>query len=249
MYFLTLHTVFILNENIAWLEEYIQYYINLGVEHFYFYDNSGSATTKKRNKYGFEIVENIDVDINTTILEKYKTFITYIVWQPKNSRGEIIYGQIESVKDCLKRYGATSEWIAFLDLDEFIFSEKNINLVDYLKNVKDISCIKLTQKKFLDRHLTNKKLITQEFSCIDNFKIGTEWAPKNIVKPRDFKSAKNIHTMFFKKKILVPSSDLLRFNHYNVNEKQFRFIKSFYGKNLTLNGLDEGMKRYESLFN
>ena len=35
--YLSIHTVFILNENINWLEEFIIYHLHLGVSHFYLY--------------------------------------------------------------------------------------------------------------------------------------------------------------------------------------------------------------------
>jgi len=42
-YNLSFHVIFIMNENIKWLEEFILYHSNLGFEHFYLYDNQGST--------------------------------------------------------------------------------------------------------------------------------------------------------------------------------------------------------------
>ena len=55
-YYLAFHTVFILNENIKWLDEFIYYYIYLGFNHFYLYDNTGTIGGKDNfhsgsNKY------------------------------------------------------------------------------------------------------------------------------------------------------------------------------------------------------
>lgn len=191
------HTVFILNENIKWLEEFIIYYLNLGINHFYLYDNEGSEGgdgTKTSNKYGVPINttsnEN-DQNMFKSILLKYGKYITHVLWQPRNSQNKIIYGQTESIYDCITKYGHLHEWICFLDMDEFIFSVKNVNFVDYLNALDaNISAVKLIQKKFLDRFLSKERYITQEFACINNFKIGTEWAPKNIIRCRDFISAK-----------------------------------------------------------
>ena len=253
---IAIHTVFILNENIKWLEEFIIYHINLGIEHFYLYDNDGTIGgdgTKTNNKYGFQINttsnEN-DRNIFNIILKKYKNYITHIIWQPKNNNNEIIYGQCESINDCILNYGYLYEWICFIDLDEFIFSEKNINLVNYLNSLdKNISNVKLIQKKFLDRFLSKEQFITQDFNCINNLKIGTEWAPKNIIRCKDFISISNIHNIKTKNKTIIVDTDILRFNHYNVNEKQLRWMEKFYkGNTFSINGIDDGMIRYKDLF-
>jgi hypothetical protein len=256
--FLAYHTVFILNENIKWLEEYLVYYINLGFQHFYLYNNEGSTGgngSKTFNKYGFAInttSSEKDLILFKKILQKYKNYITYIVWQPKNEKGEIIYGQVESIKDCISKYGKNNEWIAFMDLDEFIFSRNNTNLVSYLKHLdKNVSAVRLIQKKFLDRFLTKEKFITKEFRCIEGLKIGTEWAPKNIIRCSEYVTVPHIHNIVTKKKLIVPDVNVLRFNHYNVNEKQFRWIKNFYKmkNDIKINGKDYSMTRYKNILN
>jgi len=175
-------------------------YINLGFEHFYLYENEGSTGgdgNKQFNRYGFPA--NTSASENNTqlfqqLLSKYSKYITHILWQPKDNYGNIIYGHNESILDCLTKYGKDNEWIAFVDMDEFIFSEKDIHLVDYLKSLDDtISNVKLIQKKFLDRFLTGQKLITQEFGCIANLHINEGWAPKNIIRCKYFDYVNNIH--------------------------------------------------------
>lgn len=272
-HFLSFHTVFILNENIKWMEEFIIYYRNLGFDHFYLYDNEGStgySSTKTSNKYGFPI-KNIPDEQNKKdldyILNKYGNFITYTKWQPKDSGGNIIYRQDDSIIDCITHQGKYNEWIAFLDFDEFIFSVKNINLVEYLKSLDEsVSCVKITQKKFLDRFLTKQKLITQEFQCINNLDIGVEWGPKNIIRCKDYISINYIHSINVKNKTIVPDKDILRFNHYNLNKKQIKWMKEEYYKNNDAfyfnldgegsgngsgngNSIDNGMIRYKEIFN
>jgi hypothetical protein len=253
------HTVFILNENIKWLEEFIVYYINLGISHFYLYDNEGSigrnGSNKNVNKYGFPAKttsDKKDRDEFSRILEKYNKYITHIIWQPRNHDNQIIYGMNDAIRNCIIRYGHLHEWVCFLDLDEFIFSPTNVNLNDYLNTLdKDVSAVKLIQKKFLDRFMSKAPYITQEYSCIDNLKIGTEWGPKNIVRCKDFVTCQNIHDIKTRKITIVADETILRFNHYNVNEKQLSWMKTFYKTKTTfkINGTDDGMKRYKHLFN
>ena len=253
---IALHTVFILNENIKWLEEFIMYYIHLGIEHFYLYDNEGSSGgdgTQSHNKYGFEASTTSSAEnrnIFNNILLKYSKYITHIMWQPIDNN-KIIYGQKESILECINKYGHLHEWMCFVDIDEFIFSEKDIKLGEYLNSLgKNVSCVKLIQKKFLDRFLTKEKYITQEYASINNFKIGTEWAPKNIIRCKDFIKLRDIHNIYTKNTTIVPHTDVLRFNHYNVNDKQIKWMVGFYKLRspVTINGIDDGMKRYKFLF-
>jgi hypothetical protein len=260
-HYLAFHTVFILNENIKWLEEFIIYYKHIGFDHFYLYDNEGSNGgdgTQTHNKYNFPIttistVQN-QIDLQN-ILSKYNDCITYIKWQPKYN-DIIIYGQTQSMNDCLIKYGCDNEWIAFFDFDEFIYSatHDNFNLSNYLKSLSlNISCVKLIQKKFLDRFLTTETFITQEYKCIsENTLDTTNWAPKNIVRCKDVVHVSYIHEIIVKTETYTPDINILRFNHYNFNKKQSEWMKGYYNRDndyeYVLDSEDYGMKQYEHLF-
>ena len=260
-HYLSFHTVFILNENIKWLEEFIIYYKHIGFDHFYLYDNEGSNGgdgSPTYNKYNFPITttstlqNQIDLQI---ILSKYNEYITYIKWQPKYN-DTIIYGQTASINDCLSKYGHDNEWIAFFDLDEFIYSStyENFKLSNYLKSLDtSISCVKLSQKKFLDRFLSTETFITQEFKCISENTIDTsDWSPKNIVRCKDVYHVSYIHDIFVKTETYTPDINILRFNHYNFNKKQSEWMKGYYKKDnnfeFVLDSEDDGMKHYAHLF-
>ena len=256
-YYLSFHTIFILNENIKWLEEFIIYYKHIGFDHFYLYDNEGTAgygSTSTVNRYGFPITsetQDEDRKLFNTLIEKYKNDITVVKWQPRNSKGEIEYQQPQAIKHAIDNFGNDTTWMAFLDFDEFIYSEQNINLIEFLKTLNsDVSCVKLIQKKFRDRFLTKEHIITQEFRCINNLKIGTEWAPKNIIRCYNFQSVYNVHNINVNTKTIVMEPEKLRFNHYNINDKQLDWMTDFYKSStrFEINGIDTGMKRYSHLF-
>ena len=256
-YFLTFHTVFILNENIKWLEEFLIYYINIvGVSHFYLYDNdksTGGDGTIDKNKYGFKInTENNDKDnmLFDDIKLRYKNYITHVKWQPKDKEGNVVYGQNESIIHYINNYGKDCVWTCFLDLDEFIYSKQNLYLPYNLNQLDDnISCISICQKKFIDRFLSSNKYITQDTRCIDK-QIGFEWAPKNIVKCKDFVNLINIHQFVVKNKILYLHPEIIRFNHYNTNPKLLSWMKSYYKSqdDFYINSDDNGMLKYSYLF-
>jgi len=260
-HYLAFHTVFILNENIKWLEEFIIYYKHIGFDHFYLYDNEGSNGgdgTQIHNKYNFPITtistEQDKLDLQKILL-KYNDCITYIKWQPMFN-DIIIYGQTQSINDCLIKYGCDNEWIAFFDFDEFIYSatHDNFNLSNYLKSLSlNISCVKLIQKKFLDRFLTTETFITQEYKCISENTIDTtNWSPKNIVRCKDVVHVSYIHEIIVKTETYTPDINILRFNHYNFNKKQSEWMKGYYNRDndyeYVLDSEDYGMKQYEHLF-
>lgn len=249
---LSFHTVFIVNENIRWLEEFIQYYKKIGFDHFYLYDNEGTigfnnegtATTNKYDMPRITTTPPEDSEKLNAILEKYKNDITYVKWQPKDENGQIHYGYNESVKHFIENYGHETEWIACMDLDEFLFSVDNLNIPDYFRKLgPEISCVKLCQKKFIDRFLSDKANILEDYRCIDLY-VESWWAPKNIFRPSDFINLTSMHHMDFKNQTHMIGQNLLRFNHYNVNSKQLDWMEWSMKQKFTLNGIDDGMKRY-----
>ena len=116
-----IHAVFISKENILFLEEWIDYHIQLGFNRFYLYDNS-KVTKKglydKNNKYlklGVVNKHNINYDeevkltqeqvneIMDKIVKKYEGKVNIIEWSPKDKDGNILYNQTEAHNHCLKR--------------------------------------------------------------------------------------------------------------------------------------------------
>lgn len=254
-YFLSFHTIFIIDENIRWIEEFLIYYIHLGFDHFYLYDNdksTGGDGRRTQNKYGFSITTetgNETVKLWDTIMKKYESYITYVKWAPLNEKGEVVYAQCDGVRHFINTYGHETEWIAMLDLDELLFSPTNKDIKEYLHQVPtSVSCVKVSQKKFKDRFLTNT-LITQTYECV-NRQFGFDWAPKNIFRCSDYKEINNIHFLYFLHDTVEIDPSIFRFNHYNVNDKQIAWMNTVYqpGANFYLDGVDNGMQRYAFLF-
>ena len=185
-----IQTVFILRENIAFLEEWIEYHKKLGFNKFYLYDNSGSvgihSSTNSKNKYNFpfyKIVKLSDAEIQEhfdRILKKYPEVI-YIKWQPKDDKGNIVYAQNESIYDYFKNYKNDNDWTAFIDIDEFIYVNSNNNINWFIDRLdKDISQISMHQKKMEDRFCSLKNNILEIENSLE---VDThEWGHKNIVK-------------------------------------------------------------------
>jgi len=242
---LAIQTVFIVKENLPFLREWILYHLHIGFDKIFLYDNTGSIgiddSNKNMNKYAFNFNNIIKLDDNAvnnemqSILNDFKDNVIYVKWQPKDAKGNIIYGQTEAIKHYINNYGSITDYTAYTDTDEFIFSVNNTNIKDYIRNLAkdDVTKIVINQKKFEDRFcnkdLTNILDITNTIENIDT----SGWAPKIIIKNESTKidNIGNIHSIETTNgKIFHTPMDTLRFNHYNVNKKQIEWMKGFYNK-------------------
>jgi hypothetical protein len=256
-YFLSFHTIFILSENIQWLEEFLIYYKYIGFDHFYLYDNEGSTgganNTDKQSRWGYEaLTTNSEADKEKLekIMNKYGTMITYVKWQPKNEQNKIVYGQVEGLRHFIQTYGHETTWVAFMDLDEFIFSPSNMDIVDYMKTLpQTVSKVRLSMKVFADRHEILGPYCTQDFRCIEGVSMTYGTACKNIVRTDDFITTTNIHHGYeLKQESIDVDKTVLRFNHYNGNNKQLKCLKDVFEVDITLSSIDTGMSRYSNLY-
>lgn len=95
-----------------YLKEWVDWHNSIGVKHYYIYDNASV------------------IPIKNTLLSLYpEDLFTFIEW---NDTYEHI--QIDAYNHCLEHYGGESQWIAFIDTDEFLHTDNDFNLCDYLKH-------------------------------------------------------------------------------------------------------------------
>jgi hypothetical protein len=240
---LSIHTVFLLRENILFIEEWIDYHLSIGFQHFFLYDNSNSSGNEGAapgfNKYNYnfhKITEHISAELLqikiAAILKTFGDAITYIYWEPRDSDGKVTYSQQAAIKDYITRYSDESDWTAFIDIDEFIFSRTPLNeIVDKcdLEGIKDIC---LLQKKFDDRFNNLGVPVTHIVDCIEGIDTSA-WGPKHILKNDCFNLEEteywNVHRLPKKMgETLIGDFNQLRFNHYNLNEVQLAWMKTFY---------------------
>lgn len=219
-----IQTVYLPRENLCFLEEWLQYHTMLGAEYFFLYDNTGSLTldlgnsaaVNGKNKYGvpldFSLSDSEIEEIESAILKKFP--VTKVKWRPLQD-GKIVYGQTLACD----HFSETSkvDWCAFIDIDEFIYTNGKVS--DVLKG----KAVKILQKKFADRaQYKSVQEITNTFS------INTKrWAPKLIVDMKHYRpGAHSIHNLkvnsFLSPKIQNP--DRIRFNHYNHNARGHQWL-------------------------
>lgn len=96
------------NEN-SYLQEWLDYHILLGVEHFWIYDNESAVPLAETVK---EYIDSGRVTVHTI-------------------KGRAM--QIHAYDHCIQTYGSTSTWIGFIDTDEFLVPVTTVSLQEFLK--------------------------------------------------------------------------------------------------------------------
>lgn len=98
------------------LDEWLHFHHGVGVDHFFLYDDGSSD--------GFLAI------LDPWIAAGRVTLI--------NGSG---MSQISAYNDCIRRFAEESRWIAFIDLDEFLFSPKSRDLKHTLRHYRDLPAI------------------------------------------------------------------------------------------------------------
>ena len=97
-----------------YINEWLDWHINIGFEHFYIYDNGSTVPIEK------------DAD------EKFKPFCTFIDFS-----GEHENTQLDCYRDAIVNYGDNVKWFAFIDADEFIRPVNGENINELLKEFNE----------------------------------------------------------------------------------------------------------------
>ena len=237
---LGIHTVFILKENIPFLEEWIVYHKKIGFDKFYLYDNTGSkgrnGSTKNVNKrkINFDNLvtltdKQLNIELNN-ILDRHPE-IKYIKWQPRNDKNEIIYGYDRSVEDYNNNYSNECSYTTFIDIDEFIYVNSNISLKKYIES-KNVDKLIIQQTKMIDRYC-GAVINDTVMDMTDSLVIDKQWGPKNIIKNKviSLRGDFNMHDIPISSKNIYncPKTELFFF-HYNISNWSYKWMKNYLKK-------------------
>ena len=193
-----------------YLPEWIECHIKQGVNHFYLYDNkSEDGFMKFINKY-------IDQEI-----------VTLTDWPHKFERGEN-GAQCMAYMHCVENYGHESDWIAFLDTDEFLFCPDGMQLIERLDDYKAYGAVSACYVLYG----TSNTTVPPGGKIVDHLLMRTEKKAskcvKTIAQPQYIQRITSAHYVILKDKDQVteygepfhglispsPSVDLFRINHY-----------------------------------
>lgn len=124
-----------------YFEEWLEYHVMIGVEHFYLYNNFSEDDYHK-------------------ILEKYikNGLVTLVEWP-------VPQGQVTAYMDCFQKNKSESQWICFLDLDEFICLYEKTDIKEWLKKYEKYPSIVVYWKMFgsTGKIKREKRLVIEEF--------------------------------------------------------------------------------------
>jgi len=165
-----LSVVAIMKNEGAYLKEWLDFHILVGVEKFYLYDNESNDDTKK-------------------ILKPYiKQGIVEYTYFPGQKRQNPAY------IDALNKHANDSRWMAFIDLDEFIVPVKHKTITDFLRTLpKNFGALVLTWVMYgsAGHKRKPKGLVIENFKYHANEKRHS--GCKSIVNPRLVVSQRNPH--------------------------------------------------------
>ena len=239
---IAIHTVFILRENILFLEEWIKYHILLGFNKFYLYDNSkvtksGGCHIKKKcfnpgivNKYNINYNELVNIDETQMndylkkLCDKYSC-IKIIEWSPSDKKGNILFKQLQANKHCLNiMKNDNIDWCANIDMDEYIVLRKCNNISDYIKSLHpDVKNVIMGQIRFETRFYNLNKLVTG-ITNSEIKKAPRHISNKNIYNVNCIKDLQ-IHTVSLSHgKQIAPSRKEICFNHYKLKDEKYKNI-------------------------
>jgi len=125
------------------LKEWIEFHEMIGIEHFYLYNNNSE-------------------DDYRTVLNPYieRGLVTLIEW-PYNQ------GQIKAYKHFYDSFRQETQWVSFLDIDEFFCPRYDISLLDWLKKNDKYPVLLIYWRMFgtsAHLHHNPNKLIIEQYT-------------------------------------------------------------------------------------
>lgn len=131
------------------LKEWLDYHLTVGVDHFYLYNNNSD-------------------DNFMEVIKPYidKGIITFIDWPYDHS-------QFKAYKHCYDNYRNETNWLSFLDADEFICPKYENDINIWIKKFDKYPGIVIQWVMFGTngklKHNFHSNVIEQYFSCWDHF--------------------------------------------------------------------------------
>ena len=235
-------------EENAYVNEYINYYKQLGFQKIFLYDN---------NDINGEKFEDI---INDEIKKGFVSIINY-----RGYKGI----QFEAYYDCYKNNYKKFKWLSFFDFDEFLeLVPKNKTIKQFLNNKIFDKCqsIKVNWMTFTDNNLINyeNKPIQERFKTSLNISNIIKSIVRGNLNINFWEKAKNVHSSYYGFQSCYPSGKPILSNPSNnrytqYGEKDYAFLKHYNTKTIEeyinkilkgrANSFDSGPNYINSLLN
>ncbi len=171
-----------------YVDEWIEFHLMMGVEHFFIYDNGSSDGT-----------------VSALRTSPHADRITVMEWANLVAGWEGVAGsagrmQKLAMLHAIANYGHMTEWMAFIDLDEFLYPAKAGSLLDILAAYDDLDSLSVYWNMFgTSGHASKPEgLITENFTMRSRRRSGSNknlCRVKSIVRPRAVRGVHNSHTL------------------------------------------------------
>lgn len=144
----------IFKDEAPFLKEWIDFHLVVGVEHFYLYNNNST-------------------DNYLTVLQPYidSHIVDLIEWPA-------LHSQMSAYKDCYLRYKDETQWLGYIDIDEFICPKYALDIKEWLKHYIKYPGVLMYWKQFGTSgklvHDYNLPVIEQYTSCWPKFSVATK---------------------------------------------------------------------------
>jgi hypothetical protein len=162
----------IFKDEARFLHDWLTFHVTVGVEHFYLYNNESS-------------------DDYQTILRPWiaRGLVTLTEW-PGQAAQKAAY------RDCIRRARSKAKWIAFVDLDEFLFSPKRMDIRPLLRPFADLPGVFVYPHRFGSSGHESRPNASVLTAYTRRAKETIPASGKSIVNPRLVRDPANPH--FFK---------------------------------------------------
>lgn len=204
MYFLSVGAIF-RNESHC-IQEWIEHYLNQGVDHFY-------------------LINDNSTDNSVELLHKYTNHITLFHSNEEHILGHQRNAYNKHILPLLKE----TKWLLICDLDEFVYSPMYKSIPEFLKCVPNLSQVQVTPTIFGSNNLEK-----QPESLVKGFTKRTSTVPTDCGSYKYFVNSDfefesfNIHHATPKNKdhfkgeyFKIFNAPYIRLNHYICQSKEF----------------------------
>lgn len=162
----------ILKDETPYLTEWIEHHLEIGIEHFVLYDNNSAIPAR----------QTLDSYVKKGIVEVLDCRITNAP-------------QLKAYMHCLYRMHDHTDWIAYIDIDEFIILKKHHDIRRFLENYKNFAGICLNWVIYTaNNHLSKPEgPVMQNYTEFTSADFPPNRHVKTIVQPKCVNIIDNPH--------------------------------------------------------
>lgn len=175
----------------SFIDEWLLYHHLIGVDHFLVYDDDPNPGLKE-------------------FLNPHGEYTSVLRWYQPEIAGT---QQLLAYKEALNYRLADFQWVAFIDLDEFIVLDKHVNLKEFIASLNDASAVKLNWHRFgHNGRYDDPKLVTAELTRRKLLPCADRW--KSITKCGDISGITSVHECDLKHGRYSLTTNAAHVNHY-----------------------------------